>query len=187
MKTLKYIVTGLLMIGLAGFAHAANVTKDSSWDEILSDDSLKVVFPTISVGNGKYVSYDQLFLDKDQLTTGKTFEDAVAFEKITSETVLDSGRSPQVIQTETRQEVAALNYTTEKCDPLSVKPENKSEYAGPLVCYPVEGEHATTVQVSVYKKAWNTNSNDNDRRSNDDMFLFSKAYTIPVYEVEEMN
>jgi len=184
MKTLKYIVTGLLMIGLAGFANAANVNKDSSWEDILSDDSLKAVFPTVSVGNGKFVSYDQLFLDKDQLTTGSTFEDAVASDANLSERLLDSDRAPSVIQTETRSEVAALNYTTEKCDEVSLKPESKDTYAGPLVCYPVEGMHDTTVNVSVYKKVGHKND---EGRNGENIFLFTKAYTIPVYEVDEMN
>jgi hypothetical protein len=185
MKTFKYIITGLLIIGLAGIANAGKLSKDSSWEEILSNDTLKVVFPTISVGNGKFVSYDHLFLDNDQLTTGKTFEDAVAFEYSNSDRVNDRG--PTVIQTVSRQEVAALNYTTEKCDEVSIKPEFKETYAGPLVCYPVEGQHETTVNVSVYKKAWNTKSNGNESRSGADTFLFSKKYTIPVYSVEEVN
>jgi len=188
MKTIKYIVTSLLIIGLAGFAYAGKVNKDSSWEEILADDTLRVVFPTISVGNGKFVTYDHLFLDNDQLTTGKTFEDAVAYENNLSEKLIDNDRSPAVIKTAIRQEVAALNYTTEKCD-LSVTSFNKDDddYAGPLVCYPVEGEHKTMVQVSVYKKALNTNNTDRENRNDDDSLLFTKEYTVPVYTVEEVN
>jgi len=186
MKTIKYIVTSLLIVGLAGFAYAGKLNKDSSWEEILADDSLKAVFPTISVGNGKFVSYDHLFLDNDQLTTGKTFEDAVAYENNNSEQLNNNNKSPIVIQTTTRQEVAALNYTTEKCDEVSIKPENKESYAGPLVCYPVEGEHQTTIKVSVYKKAENSLNRDTDRNI-EDTFLFKKEYTVPVYTVEEVN
>jgi len=48
----------------------------------------------------------------------------------------------------------------------------------------VEGMHDTTVNVSVYKKVDHKND---EGRNGEDIFLFTKAYTIPVYEVDEMN
>jgi len=178
MKGIKYIFTGLLIIGLTGFVYAGEFSRDSSWDEILADDSLKVVFPVISVGNGKFVSYDNLYLDNDKLTTGKTFERAVTYR------LTGPDNEPTVTETATMPEVASLNYTNVVCEKVGSEPENKENYAGPLVCYPVESEHKTTVMVSVYKKARDMKYSDNDSRNSEDKFLFSKEYTVPLYAAE---
>jgi hypothetical protein len=178
MKKITAIIFGLLFT--ASLTHAGAITKDSSWDDILSDPTLKAVFPAISVGNGKFVSYNNLFLDRDKLTTGGTWEDPVQVQHRTSSD--DKDRAPAVIRTVTRKTEAPLNYTGRDCTVANVVQGHDSDYVEPMVCNPVTGQHAQTVNVHVFRKVTDRLPHDTKDRSGD-IYLFTKKYSVPVYDV----
>jgi hypothetical protein len=175
MKKITAIIFGLLFV--ATFSHAGAIDKNSSWDDILADDSLRVAFPSISVGNGKFVTYNHLFLDRDRLTTGKDWEDAAQVQNRHSAD--DKDRAPKVIRTITRKTEAPLNYIGRDCTPASIREGHDSDHVEPLVCNPVTGEHPLSVEVQVYKKGGARHAHDT-KDGNADQLLFTKTYSVPV-------
>jgi hypothetical protein len=175
MKKIISITLGVLLTATLTFA--GNLTQDASWEEILTDPTLKAVFPAISVGNGKYVTYNHLFLDRDRLTTGQDWEDAVEVQNRHSAD--DKDRAPKVIRTITRKTEAPLNYIGRDCTPASIREGHDSDHVEPLVCNPVTGEHPLSVEVQVYKKGGARHAHDT-KDGNADQLLFTKTYSVPV-------
>ena len=180
MKKITAIIFGLLFA--ASITHAGAITKDSSWEEILTNPSLKAVFPAISVGNGKFVTYNNLFLDRGKLTTGGTWEDPVAVQHRFSSD--DKDRAPLVIRTVTRKTETPLNYTGRECTVAVINTSHDSDHLEPMVCNPVTGQHAQTVNVRVFKRADQRFASNDTKDHSGDTYLFTKSYTVPVYDVK---
>ena len=174
MKKIVTLLTGLFL--MASLSHAAGLNQDSSWEEILSDDTVKAVFPIVSVGNGKFVTYDHLFLDQNALTTGKTWQDTVEWTRFDS---LNSERGPIALRTVTREAVAPLNYSATKC--INLIPDTSNSDRTLLVCHPVAEKHSTTVNVKVYKLR--KTAGPKDDKGN--IYLFTKKYSVPKFQLTQ--